>query len=105
MQIAGHDPQQLADAARYCMELGAQIIDINMGCPAKKVCNVAAGSALLRDEAAGRTDPRCRGTRRTVPVTLKIRTGYTREQRNAVDGRPHRRVGRHRSHRRAWPHA
>ena len=84
VQIAGHDPQLLADAARYSMDRGAQIIDINMGCPAKKVCNVAAGSALLRDEAlVGRIlDAVVRAV--PVPVTLKIRTGYTREQRNAV---------------------
>ena len=50
VQIAGADPAQMADAARYNVDRGAQIIDINMGCPAKKVCNVAAGSALLRDE-------------------------------------------------------
>ena len=84
VQIAGHDPQQLADAARYCMDQGAQIIDINMGCPAKKVCNVAAGSALLRDELlVGRIlDAVVRAV--PIPVTLKIRTGYTRGQRNAV---------------------
>jgi tRNA-dihydrouridine synthase B len=84
VQLAGHDPQQLADAARYSMDLGAQLIDINMGCPAKKVCNVAAGSALLRDEAlVGRIlDAVVRAV--PVPVTLKIRTGYTREQRNAI---------------------
>jgi tRNA-dihydrouridine synthase B len=84
VQIAGHDPQLLADAARYCLDLGAQIIDINMGCPAKKVCNVAAGSALLRDELlVGRIlDAVVRAV--PVPVTLKIRTGYTRQQRNAV---------------------
>ena len=84
VQIAGHDPQQLADAARYSMDLGAQIIDINMGCPAKKVCNVAAGSALLRDELlVGRIlDAVVRAV--PIPVTLKIRTGYTRGQRNAV---------------------
>ncbi|MCP5140029.1 MAG: tRNA dihydrouridine synthase DusB [Chromatiales bacterium] len=84
VQIAGHDPQQLADAARYCMDQGAQIIDINMGCPAKKVCNVAAGSALLRDELlVGRIlDAVVRAV--PVPVTLKIRTGYTRGQRNAL---------------------
>ncbi len=50
MQIAGADPQMMADAARYNVDTGAQIIDINMGCPAKKVCNVLAGSALLRHE-------------------------------------------------------
>lgn len=84
VQLAGHDPRLLADAARYSMDLGAQIIDINMGCPAKKVCNVAAGSALLRDEVlVGRIlDAVVRAV--PIPVTLKIRTGYTREQRNAV---------------------
>lgn len=84
MQLAGHDPQLLADAARYSVDLGVQIIDINMGCPAKKVCNVAAGSALLRDEVlVGRIlDAVVRAV--AVPVTLKIRTGYTREQRNAI---------------------
>ena len=51
VQLAGADPAMLAEAARYCADLGAQIIDINMGCPAKKVCNAASGSALLRDEA------------------------------------------------------
>src|SRR5262249_58145000 len=50
VQIAGADPRMMADAARYNVDRGAQVIDINMGCPAKKVCNVAAGSALLRDE-------------------------------------------------------
>jgi tRNA-dihydrouridine synthase B len=84
VQIAGHDPQQLADAARHGVEHGAQLIDINMGCPAKKVCNVAAGSALLRDELlVGRIlDAVVRAV--PVPVTLKIRTGYTRERRNAL---------------------
>ncbi len=84
VQIAGADPQMMAQAARYNVDHGAQIIDINMGCPAKKVCNVMAGSSLLRDEplvadileavvkAAG-----------TVPVTLKIRTGWDREHKNA----------------------
>ena len=85
MQIAGTDPRQMAEAARYNVERGAQIIDINMGCPAKKVCNVAAGSALLKDEplvARDRATPwsaRCE-----VPVTLKIRTGWDPEHRNAV---------------------
>jgi tRNA-dihydrouridine synthase B len=84
VQIAGYDPQMLADAARFNVERGAQIIDINMGCPAKKVCNVAAGSALLRDDAlVGRIlDAVVRAV--DVPVTLKIRTGYSRAQRNAV---------------------
>ena len=85
VQIAGHDPQQLADAARYCMDQGAQIIDINMGCPAKKVCSRAAGSALLRDErlvadilaAVVAAVPE-------VPVTLKMRTGWSPGERNGV---------------------
>ncbi len=84
VQIAGTEPAQLAEAARYNAANGAEIIDINMGCPAKKVCNVAAGSALLRDETrvarileavVGAVD---------VPVTLKIRTGWCRETRNAL---------------------
>jgi tRNA-dihydrouridine synthase B len=84
VQIAGADPGQLADAARYNVERGAQIIDINMGCPAKKVCNVAAGSALLRNELlVGEILERVVGAVE-VPVTLKIRTGWSREHRNAV---------------------
>ena len=84
VQIAGSDPQQLADAARYNVGRGAQIIDINMGCPAKKVCNVAAGSALLRDEplVGAIVDAVVRAV--DVPVTLKIRTGWDRAHRNAV---------------------
>jgi tRNA-dihydrouridine synthase B len=84
VQIAGADPQQLADAARYNVDRGAQIIDINMGCPAKKVCNVAAGSALLRNEplVAAIVDRVVRAVE--VPVTLKIRTGWDRQHRNAV---------------------
>jgi len=83
VQIAGHDPQMLAAAARHNVGLGAQIIDINMGCPAKKVCKVAAGSALLRDEALVGRILAAVVAAVPVPVTLKIRTGYTREQRNA----------------------
>jgi len=84
VQIAGSDPHQLADAARYNVERGAQIIDINMGCPAKKVCNVAAGSALLKDEplVGAIVDAVVRAV--DVPVTLKIRTGWDRAHRNAV---------------------
>ncbi len=83
VQIAGYDPAMLADAARYNVDHGAQIIDINMGCPAKKVCNVFAGSALMRDEAlvARILDAVVRAV--DVPVTLKIRTGYARAQKNA----------------------
>src|ERR1051325_3991808 len=84
VQIAGSDPAQLADAARYNVGLGAEIIDINMGCPAKKVCNVAAGSALLEDEqrVAGILEAVVAAV--DVPVTLKIRTGPAPQRRNAV---------------------
>jgi tRNA-dihydrouridine synthase B len=84
VQIAGADPQLMAEAARHNVANGAQIIDINMGCPAKKVCNVMAGSALLQDEdlvkrildsVVGAVD---------VPVTLKIRTGWDKSHRNGI---------------------
>jgi len=82
VQIAGYDPQQLADAARFNVDHGADIIDINMGCPAKKVCKVDSGSALMRDEAlVGRIlDAVVRAV--SVPVTLKIRTGWCRAVKN-----------------------
>ena len=83
-QIAGADPQRLAAAARFNVERGAQIIDINMGCPAKKVCNVAAGSALLKDEPLVKRIVETVVAAVDVPVTLKIRTGWDRAQRNAV---------------------
>ena len=84
VQIAGADPAMLADAARYNVDQGAQIIDINMGCPAKKVCNVMAGSALLKDEPlVSRILDAVVGAV-SVPVTLKIRTGWDRDHRNAV---------------------
>jgi len=84
VQIAGSDPAQLADAARFNVVHGAEIIDINMGCPAKKVCNVAAGSALLEDEqrVAGILEAVVAAV--DVPVTLKIRTGPAPQRRNAV---------------------
>ena len=84
VQIVGADAKMLAQAARYNVDHGAQIIDINMGCPAKKICNVRAGSALLQNEplvtqlleaVVGAVD---------VPVTLKIRTGWDRQNRNAI---------------------
>ncbi|MBO9717736.1 MAG: tRNA dihydrouridine synthase DusB [Pseudoxanthomonas sp.] len=83
VQIAGTEPALLADAARYNVDHGAQIIDINMGCPAKKVCNAWAGSALMRDEAlVGRIlDAVVAAV--DVPVTLKIRTGWDAANRNA----------------------
>jgi tRNA-dihydrouridine synthase B len=84
VQIMGADPQMMAAAARYNVDNGAQIIDINMGCPAKKVCNVAAGSALLQDEPlVGRILEAIVATVE-VPVTLKIRTGWDRARRNGV---------------------
>ena len=84
VQIAGADPKMMAEAARYNADRGAQIIDINMGCPAKKVCNVMAGSALMQDEplvarileAVVKAVP-------DTPVTLKFRTGWNRENKNA----------------------
>ena len=84
VQIAGAVPAELADAARHNAALGADIIDINMGCPAKKVCNRQAGSALLEDEAlVGRILDAVVSAAR-VPVTLKIRTGPHPQRRNAV---------------------
>jgi tRNA-dihydrouridine synthase B len=84
VQIAGADPRMMAEAAKYNVDQGAQIIDINMGCPAKKVCNVMAGSALMQNEplvaqileAVVKAVP-------ATPVTLKFRTGWNREHRNA----------------------
>ncbi len=84
VQIAGADPAMMADAARYNVDQGAQIIDINMGCPAKKVCNVMAGSALLRDEPLVKRILESVVTAVKVPVTLKIRIGWNRENRNAT---------------------
>ncbi len=87
VQIAGTDAQMMAEAAVYNVERGAQIIDINMGCPAKKVCNKWAGSALMQDEPlavaiAAAVVRACEPL--GVPVTLKMRTGWSREHRNAV---------------------
>ena len=87
VQLAGADPAMLAEAARFNVERGAQIIDINMGCPAKKVCNVACGSALLRDEAlvARILDAVVSAVAPlNVPVTLKYRTGWDPDSRNAL---------------------
>jgi tRNA-dihydrouridine synthase B len=84
VQIAGFDPALLAEAARYNVDHGAEIIDINMGCPAKKVCNVWAGSALLQDEPLVARILEAVVKAVAVPVTLKIRTGWNREHRNGV---------------------
>ncbi len=83
VQIAGGDPEMLAEAARLNVKHGAQIIDINMGCPAKKVCNKAAGSALMRDEALVRDILQAVVDAVSVPVTLKMRTGWDASHRNA----------------------
>ncbi|MEN9890117.1 MAG: tRNA-dihydrouridine synthase DusB [Pseudomonadota bacterium] len=87
VQIAGTEPAQMAEAARHNIAHGAQIIDINMGCPAKKVCNVWAGSALMRDEPLAiaiveAVVAAC--APHGVPVTLKMRTGWCAEERNAL---------------------
>ena len=84
VQIAGYDPAMLADAARYNVDHGAQIIDINMGCPAKKVCNVYAGSALLQDEPLVARILEAAVKAVSAPVTLKIRTGWNRDNKNGV---------------------
>jgi len=84
VQIAGGDPDMLAEAARLNVANGAQIIDINMGCPAKKVCNKAAGSALLRDEPLVQDILQAVTAAVDVPVTLKIRTGWCPDTRNAI---------------------
>ena len=84
VQIAGADPTLMAEAARYNVDAGAQIIDINMGCPAKKVCNVMAGSALLQDEVLVGRILAAVVSAVDVPVTLKIRTGWDRHHRNAL---------------------
>src|SRR6266550_2770630 len=84
VQIAGADPRLLADAARYNVDRGAQVIDINMGCPAKKVCNAAAGSALLSNEPLAAAILAAVVAAVDVPVTLKIRTGPNPGARNAV---------------------
>jgi tRNA-dihydrouridine synthase B len=84
IQLAGADPAMLADAARHGVDLGADIIDINMGCPAKKVCNAACGSALLRDEELVGRIIAAVVAAVPIPVTLKLRTGWAPHSRNAV---------------------
>jgi tRNA-dihydrouridine synthase B len=84
VQIAGADPRMMAEAARYNVDEGAQIVDINMGCPAKKVCNVMAGSALMQDELlVAKILAAVVAAVPNTPVTLKFRTGWNRENRNA----------------------
>jgi tRNA-dihydrouridine synthase B len=87
VQIAGTDATMMADAARYNIDRGAQIIDINMGCPAKKVCNKWAGSALMQDEALALEIIEAvvqAGAARNVPATLKMRTGWCQSEKNAL---------------------
>jgi len=84
VQIAGADPHMMAEAAKHNVNNGAQIIDINMGCPAKKVCNVMAGSALLKNEGLVAQILEAVVNAVEVPVTLKIRTGWDTQQRNGV---------------------
>ncbi|QVL46177.1 MAG: tRNA dihydrouridine synthase DusB [Methylophilaceae bacterium] len=84
VQIAGADPAMMAEAAKHNVDNGAQIIDINMGCPAKKICNVMAGSALLKDEPLVAQILKAVVNAVNVPVTLKIRTGWDKDNRNAI---------------------
>jgi tRNA-dihydrouridine synthase B len=84
VQIVGYDAQMMAEAARACVALGAQIVDINMGCPAKKVCNRLAGSALMQDEKLVAEILSNVVAAVNVPVTLKTRTGWSPENRNGV---------------------
>ncbi|OGA35511.1 MAG: tRNA dihydrouridine synthase DusB [Betaproteobacteria bacterium RIFCSPLOWO2_12_FULL_64_23] len=84
VQIAGADPQMMAEAASYNVGQGAQIIDINMGCPAKKICNVMAGSALLKDELLVGRILETVVDAVDVPVTLKFRTGWDQHNKNAL---------------------
>ncbi|MEM8593194.1 MAG: tRNA dihydrouridine synthase DusB [Pseudomonadota bacterium] len=86
VQLVGIDPAQMAESARHYTDLGAEIIDINMGCPAKKVCKKAAGSALMKDpELVAEICSRIVNAVPDTPVTLKIRTGWCPESRNALD--------------------
>jgi tRNA-dihydrouridine synthase B len=84
VQIAGADPDMMAEAARYNADKGADIIDINMGCPAKKICNVYAGSALLQNEPLVAKIVSAVVKAVDIPVTLKIRTGWNKQNRNAL---------------------
>ncbi|MGH8176970.1 MAG: tRNA dihydrouridine synthase DusB [Steroidobacter sp.] len=84
VQIAGGDPQMMAEAALRNVDAGAQIIDINLGCPAKKVCNKAAGSALMKDEPLVRSILEAVVKAVSAPITLKMRTGWDADHRNGV---------------------
>ena len=84
IQLVGSDPKMLADAAKYNVDLGAQILDFNMGCPAKKICNVMAGSALMQDEKQVAQILQALVSATSAPVTLKIRTGWDEANKNAL---------------------
>jgi tRNA-dihydrouridine synthase B len=84
VQIAGFDPEMMADAAQRNVDAGAEIIDINMGCPAKKVCNRLSGSALMKDEALVARILQTVARAVTVPVTLKTRTGWEPSHKNGI---------------------
>lgn len=83
IQIAGSEPQELAESAKQALEFGADIIDINMGCPAKKVCNKAAGSALMKNEKLVEDIIKSVVNAVNIPITLKMRTGWNEENKNA----------------------
>ena len=83
IQIAGSESQELAESAKQALEFGADIIDINMGCPAKKVCNKAAGSALMKNEKLVEDIIKSVVNAVNIPVTLKMRTGWNEENKNA----------------------
>ncbi len=85
VQIVGHDPNLMADTARFCADIGADIIDINFGCPAKKVTNKLCGSAIMRELPLAREILEAVVTAVDVPVTVKMRTGWSDEMRNAPD--------------------
>ena len=84
VQIAGHDPEAMAEAARHCADRGAIMIDVNFGCPAKKIVNNYAGSALMRDEPLAAEILSKVATAVTIPVSVKMRTGWDQDNRNAV---------------------
>ena len=85
VQIAGSDPDLLAKTAKLCVDIGAQIIDINMGCPAKRICNKLAGSALMKDERMVKLILESVVNAVKAPVTLKMRTGWCPEQKNGLE--------------------
>jgi tRNA-dihydrouridine synthase B len=85
VQIVGNNPEQMAQAAQYNVKQGAQIIDINMGCPAKKVCKTAAGSALLKSPGLVKEILQTVVQSVDIPVTLKIRTGWDKQNKNAIE--------------------